>query len=127
MTIAEEGELNMFRNAADHVKGGAGKRTFSCSDGWAMVRAGRLVELEIAEECLGVALTALKAEHAAHFDHAALAELRRQYVNMLAAWWRGLVRWADDIPGGRDWRTVSSSTLHENRYARIAEFEEREQ
>ena len=47
MTSYEE-----FLMAVEHVRGGAGRRTFSCSDGWAMTTPKRLVELEIAEELL---------------------------------------------------------------------------
>jgi len=47
MTSYEE-----FVMAVEHVKGGAGKRTWSCSDGWAVTTPKRLTELEIAEELL---------------------------------------------------------------------------
>lgn len=52
LITADEAELNEFRMAREHVLGGQGKRTFSSSDGWAMVRSKRLVELEIKEETL---------------------------------------------------------------------------
>ena len=47
MTSYEE-----FLMAVEHVKGGEGRRTWSCSDGWAVTTPKRLVELEIAEELL---------------------------------------------------------------------------
>jgi len=47
MTSHEE-----FLMAVEHVKGGEGRRTWSCSDGWAVTTPKRLVELEIAEELL---------------------------------------------------------------------------
>jgi hypothetical protein len=47
MTSYEE-----FLLAVEHVKGGAGRRTWSCSDGWAVTTPKRLTELEIAEETL---------------------------------------------------------------------------
>jgi hypothetical protein len=47
MTSYEE-----FLLAVEHVKGGSGRRTWSCSDGWAVTTPKRLAELEIAEETL---------------------------------------------------------------------------
>ena len=47
MTSYEE-----FLMAVEHVKGGKGRRTWSCSDGWAVTTPKRLSELEIAEELL---------------------------------------------------------------------------
>jgi hypothetical protein len=41
-----------FLMAVEHVKGGGGRCTWSCSDGWAVTTPKRLAELEIAEESL---------------------------------------------------------------------------
>jgi hypothetical protein len=49
---AVTGSHEEFLLAVEHVKGGEGRRTWSCSDGWAVTTPKRLVELEIAEETL---------------------------------------------------------------------------
>ena len=49
--ISTNAELNTFRQAAAHVtEDGKTRRSFTTSEGWAMVHADRLLDLEIAEE-----------------------------------------------------------------------------
>lgn len=51
-------QLAMFNSAVEHVtENGKTKRSFSASEGWAMVHKDRLIDLECAEEQLSVMIT----------------------------------------------------------------------